>query len=377
MTATSASWINHPGYYLKEEMDARDWLQRDLAFVLGVPEQAVNMILQGKRGISPDMAKALGEAFDVPAEFFANLQQAYDLAQAQTPNPAVTVRARMQSSYPVREMIKRGWIEDADAVMLESQLVRFFQVKNPDEIPYMPHAARKSSYEEREVPPAQLAWLFRVRQIARNVTAPAYSEKLLHKALGDLERLLVAPEEARQVPAILKECGVRFIIVERLPQADIDGVCFWLDKDSPVIGMSTRRDKIDNFWFVLRHEIEHVLNRDGQDNEIIDANLEGELASTSESLPPEERRANAAAGDFCAPRERLNAFMKRKHPFYYERDVVAFARTVSRHPGLVVGQMQFRLNDYRYLARHLVKIRQFVLPVANADGWDQVIPVPL
>src|SRR5947209_1782294 len=145
MTATNASWINHPGYYLKEEMDARGWLQRDLAFVLGVPEQAVNMILQGKRGISPDMAKAMGEAFDVPAEFFANLQQAYDLAQAQTPNPAVTLRARMQSSYPVREMIKRGWIEDADAVMLESQLVRFFQVKNPDEIPYMPHAARKSS----------------------------------------------------------------------------------------------------------------------------------------------------------------------------------------------------------------------------------------
>jgi HTH-type transcriptional regulator/antitoxin HigA len=76
--------------------------------------------------------------------------------------------------------------------------------------------------------------------------------------------LLYAPEESRHVPRLLLECGVRFILVEKLPQADIDGVCFWLDAKSPVIGMSTRRDKIDNFWFVLRHEIQHVLERHGQ-----------------------------------------------------------------------------------------------------------------
>ena len=63
----------HPGFYLKEEMDARGWIQRDLAFILGVPEQAINVILSAKRGISADMARALGEAFEVPAEFFANL----------------------------------------------------------------------------------------------------------------------------------------------------------------------------------------------------------------------------------------------------------------------------------------------------------------
>lgn len=79
------SWIMHPGFYIKEEMDARGWLQRDLAFILGVPEQGLNMIFSGKRGISPEMAKAFGKAFDVPAEFFANLQQAYDLAHAKEP----------------------------------------------------------------------------------------------------------------------------------------------------------------------------------------------------------------------------------------------------------------------------------------------------
>ena len=96
-----------PGYFIREELEARDWSQRDLAYVLGVPEQAVNMIISGKRGITADMAKALGGAFDVSPEFFANLQKAYDLSQARDPDPNVVRKARLQSQYPIREMIKR------------------------------------------------------------------------------------------------------------------------------------------------------------------------------------------------------------------------------------------------------------------------------
>ena len=43
MNATRAPWVKHPGFYIKEEMEERGWLQRDLAFVLGVPEQGVNL----------------------------------------------------------------------------------------------------------------------------------------------------------------------------------------------------------------------------------------------------------------------------------------------------------------------------------------------
>ena len=376
MATTNASWGMHPGFYIKEEMEARGWLQRDLAFILGCKEQALNPILSGKRGISPEVAKALGQAFDVPAEFFLNLQRAYDLVQAHDPSPDVAIRARLQSKYPIREMIKRGWIEDSDAPMIETQLVRFLEVNNATEIPYLAHAAKKSRYEEREIPPPQLAWLFRVRQIARSISVRNYSEKFLRGALAHLEGLLLAPEEARHVPRILMECGVRYVIVEKIPHADIDGVCFWLD-GQPVIGMSTRRDTIDNFWFVLRHEIEHVLQRHGQEDEIIDADLKGERAGTGSSLPEEERVANGAAAEFCAPAGKLTSFMARKHPFYYEKDVIAFARIVHRHPGIVVGQMQRQLDRWDYLTRHLAKIRQFVLPGAIADGWGQVFPVSL
>ena len=74
-------------------------------------------------------------------------------------------------------MIKRGWIEPSDASMLEVQLKRFFEVESAEEIPYLQHAAygKKSRYEEQEVPPVELAWLFRVRQVAKSMSVPKYS----------------------------------------------------------------------------------------------------------------------------------------------------------------------------------------------------------
>ena len=369
MATAAATWTMHPGIYIKEEMDERGWSQRDLAFILGCSEQTINPVLNGKRAISPDMAKALGAAFDVPAEFFANLQQAFDLAQARTPDPSVATRRIMQSAYPVREMIKRGWIEQTDTTMLELQLRKFFE---DQDVPYMAHAAKKSIYEEREIPAPQLAWLFRVRQIARSISVPRYSEKNLRSALSDLLHLTYAPDETRHVPRILMESGVKFVLVEKLPNAKIDGVCFWLD-DTPVIGMSLQHDRIDNFWFVLRHEIEHVLRGHGKEQDVIDLDLD----AVSTSISEEERLANEAASDFCVPTDKLESFLIRKKPFYYEKDVVAFSRTLQRHPGIVIGQIRRRLNRWDYLTRHLVRVRQHVLPGAIVDGWGQVIPVSL
>ena len=57
-----------------------------------------------------------------------------------------------------------------------------------------------------------------------------------------------------------------------------------------------------------------------------------------------------------------------RHPFYYEKDVLAFAKVVHRHPGIVIGQMQFRMKNYAYLTKKIASIRQFVLPEAIVDG---------
>ena len=366
----------HPGVYLRDILSARGWAQSDLAFILGCPAKGLNLIFSEKRGISPEMSKALGQALGLAPDYFADLQKAYDLGRASEPSPSISLRARIRSQYPIREMIKRGWLNNDGATGLESQLAHFFEVGDTNDIPYLAHSAKKTTYEENEIPPAQLAWLFRVRQIAKSISVHPYSPDLLCAAVERMLKMRVAPEDMRHIPRILFECGVRFIMVEALPKSKIDGVAFWLDKDSPVIGLSARYDRIDNFWFVLRHEIEHILKGHGKDVAIIDADLEGDRADHSSSLiSDEERIANGAAADFCVPTEKIESFVRRKHPFYYEKDVVAFSKVNAIHPGLVVGQIQRRTKRYDYLRNYQVRVRHFVAPNAMVDGWGQTVPI--
>ena len=219
-----------------------------------------------------------------------------------------------------------------------------------------------------------MAWLFRVKQIAKEIIVPDYSEKSLHDALDKLATLMIDPEELRHIPRILQECGVRLVIVEALLGSKIDGVCFWLDKKSPVIGLSTRHDRIDNFWFVLRHEIEHVLHKHGQKEEVIDSELDGSFDEDN-MLPPEERIANKAAANFCVPMNEMDSFFTRKYPFFYEGDVVGFSGRIGRHPGLVVGQIQKRTGKWNFLRNYLVKVRHYIAPNALVDGWGRILSV--
>jgi HTH-type transcriptional regulator/antitoxin HigA len=364
-----------PGDVIKEELEARGWSQVELADIMGRPPRVVSEIISGKRGITPETARGLGAAFGTGATFWINMEGGYQLSKTPHDDESVQRRARIYAKAPVNEMVKRGWIRHSDNVtVLERQVCSFLELQEIDDSPWHAHAAYKGKTESEQSLSAQWAWLYRARQIARSISVPKYSERALLGAVEQLKKLLLEPEEARHVPKILSDCGVRFVVIEKLPHANIDGVCFWLE-GQPVIGMSIRRDKIDNFWFVLRHEIEHVLQGHGQEQEIIDTDLEGELAGTDATLPEEERIANTAAADFCVPSGKMNSFMDRKRPFYYEKDVIAFARVVNRHPGIVVGQMQKRLSNYAYLTKRIAKIRQFVLPGAITDGWGQAAQV--
>lgn len=363
----------HPGEFIREELDARGWSQRDLAYILGVPEQSITMIVSGKRGISPEMAKALGKAFNVSADYFASLQQAFEMSNARAPDPSIERRAMLQSVYPVREMIKRGWLQDTDIGLLEAQVAKFFNVANLNDVPCIAHAAKKSDYSETT--PLQIAWLHRVKQLAVEQVVPSFSREALGALLDKLPNFMTDSEEVRHIPRALAECGIRFVVVESLPKANIDGVCFWIDDHSPVIGMTVRHDRIDNFWFVLRHELEHVRAGDGRGElsvDLVDVDLE--LQGDAE-LPAAEKKANEAAASCCVPKDELERFYVRKYPYIKEKDVVGFAGRIGRHPGIVVGQLQHRMGRYDWLARYKVKVRHFLLPNAVHDGWGFAAPV--
>ncbi|MGI6105184.1 MAG: HigA family addiction module antitoxin [Raoultibacter sp.] len=54
--------------------------QVELARHVGVPTQRINELVYGKRGVTPQTAWLLSEAFETTPEFWINLQTAYDLA---------------------------------------------------------------------------------------------------------------------------------------------------------------------------------------------------------------------------------------------------------------------------------------------------------
>lgn len=71
----------HPGEILAEEfLKPLDLTQVALADHIGVPVQRVNEIVRGKRGITPETAWLLSEAFETTPNFWVNLQTNYDLA---------------------------------------------------------------------------------------------------------------------------------------------------------------------------------------------------------------------------------------------------------------------------------------------------------
>lgn len=233
----------------------------------------MNEIIAGKRGITPETARELGAALGTSAEFWMNLDAPYQLWKAGPAPQRIAHKARLRSHYPIREMVRRGWIEASeDPDVMETRLLRFFEIKSLEEQPRLAYAAKQKAYSQ-PLSPVQCAWLYRVKHIAQAMQIGTYSSKALRNALQQMEGFRGAPEAVRYIPRLLADYGVRFVIVEQLPSSKIDGVCLWLGPNAPVIGMSLRFDRIDNFWFVLRHEIEHVLRRDGKDSAVVDSDL--------------------------------------------------------------------------------------------------------
>lgn len=360
----------HPGECLKLELKERGWTQHELAEVIGRPTKTVSQIISGKLGITPETAMQLAQALGTTAEYWLNQQARYQLGQIEQDKYGdIKRRADLYGRFPIKDMIKRNWISaGANIDELEQSVRDFFGTDAAnDECAFLFAAKQNAKAYGQEISQINKAWLQRVKNLAQGqVTSGRFSRASAQQAVEHLSALLLSPEEIRHVPRILSEAGIRFVIVETLPNSKLDAACFWLGDDSPVIGMSLRYDRIDNFWFTLRHEMEHVIQGDGRDGII----LEEDIAVSADNLPPYEQAANAAAADFCIPSGKLENYLIRTGQYAFsEQKVTAFAGVNKIHPGLVVGQLQNRTGKYHMLRKYLVPVRQFILSGSVYDGW--------
>lgn len=363
---------NHPGRRLKEMLKERGWTQDELAQVTGKRRQTISSIVSGKTSITPEMAVALGAAFsNDPAEWL-RWNADYELAIAEVDATEVQKRARLYSLAPIREMVKRGWIEHPDGDdELEQRLTDFFGGSLDAAFPIA--ARRTITLETLNV--AEKAWCFRARQLAKSILAEQFEGARLQGAERRLRKAAAYPKDAGRVARILSESGIRFVVIEPLPGAKIDGASFWLDESSPVIALSLRYDRLDAFWFTLFHEFAHIKHGDSHS---VDVNFlqdrDGGIAvGLAES--DQEERANATASNILIPQVELDSFVRRLAPYYSSDRIVQFAHRVKIHPGIIVGQLQHRGEiGYHALREFLVKVRSIVTETALTDGWGHVGP---
>lgn len=95
-------------------------------------------------------------------------------------------------------------------------------------------------------------------------------------SVSDLVRLSTFPDGPSRAVDLLREHGILLCIEPHLPGTALDGAALLLDDGIPVIGLTLRHDRIDNFWFTLLHELGHIylhFNR-GLDAGFVDDDLQ-------------------------------------------------------------------------------------------------------
>lgn len=73
----------HPGEILREELEMRGISVHAMAMALHVPASRMAEIAAGRRAVTADTALRLARALGMSAEFWLNLQSAYDLRVAE------------------------------------------------------------------------------------------------------------------------------------------------------------------------------------------------------------------------------------------------------------------------------------------------------
>jgi HTH-type transcriptional regulator/antitoxin HigA len=366
-----------PGDYLREELEARGWTQIDLAEITSRTPATINEIVLAKRSITPDTAQSLADAFGTSPELWMNLETAYQLSKRTESDPNISKRARIYSLAPVNEMKKRGWIDDSKNVdVLEQQVVRFFELKSIDDKISFAHAAKKST-DYGSVLQSQLAWLYRARYLARAVPVSGqFNTKSLQLCRERLTKLKAEPLEIRHIPNVLAESGIRFLVVEHLFGTKIDGASFWLDRKSPVIAISLRYGRIDWFWQTLMHEIDHIANGEGYSDPTVDIQLVGTDAQPFDQKSAVEKRADQSAASFMVDQSALSNFIARVGPLYSYNQIQRFAAVHRIHPGIVIGQLQFRRAiKYTHGRAFLVQIREIITSSSLTDGWGHMLQI--
>ena len=339
--------IGYPGSVAAIEfrMEQENLSPRDLIPFLG-SRAKVSEVLSGKRAITMPMARALHEHLGIPADV---------LLSEPGVAPGDPLADMEWSRFPINAMVKRGWIPDKlNPASNAEEIIRDLidRAGGPD-------VARAALYRKNDHvrvnakmdPYALKAWCWQVLAKA-NGKLPRVSYRrgtVTMDFLRKVARESRSEDGPRQAKDLLAKHGIPLVIVQHLPKTYLDGAALRLGDDRPVIGLTLRYDRIDNFWFCLLHELAHVGRHmdNGQGNAFVDDLTLRRAEGARED--PRERQADDWAEEALIPEAAWEASAVKDHPT--PMSVMNLANALRIHPAVVAGRVRSERRNYRLLSQ--------------------------
>ena len=322
---------------IKFRMEQAGLSQQDLVPLIG-SKSKVSEVLSGKRPLSLRMIRALRKQLDIPADVLLGgkkLTELDDLSNVDF------------GRFPVKEMYDNGAFEglaiDNPRGRAE-ECIRFLISKTggPQMIPA--GLFRKSTSVRLNAnlsAEALQGWSLQVlaKAAGRKKKGKFKKEKITSsfmKALVQLSAIDSGPSVAQEM---LATNGIVMVVVRHLKKTYIDGAAFLPREDEPVIGLTLRYDRLDNFWFTLFHEIGHVVRHLSSGSFIADdMSLRGK--STDNDL---EKEADEFAVKYLLPDD----FDFNEMKDFSNEEVREYATGHNIHPAIVAGHLRYERNDYK------------------------------
>ena len=308
---------------------------KDLTPYIGSASK-VSEVLSGKRALSLAMIRNLVK-LGIPAEVLLQAEG------AQLPPSEMLERGR---HFPLGEMVRRGWFPGFQGSVMEARsqredlLTAFVAPLGMGTAAFSlnrQHVRNGGQQDEH----ALTAWRIRIASLAIHESLPAYKPGTVTPAfLCELARLSYLAEGPKLAKEFLNKSGIHVIFERHLPKTHLDGAALKLPDGSPVVALTLRHDRLDNFWFTLFHELAHVaLHLDKDDVDIFfDDMSEGGAKDTREN------EADQLASEALIPETEWKAAkLTKKSP---PGDVLAFAQSLRISPAIPAGRVRYESKSY-------------------------------
>lgn len=235
------------GVALIEARIAARLTQKQLASLTGIAEQQIQRY---------EATKYSGASLERLQKIADSLQSVPELTLT-VPKLSGDSAATKIDRFPFNEMEKRGWIQSRRAPI---ELVASAYVA--ERIPNgFGHALNRMRVRQGGIYDAysMLAWKARILDLAKRIE-PTLGGSDPYQGI-DFERLvkLSGQEDGiSQAVELVRSSGIALVFEPHLPKTHLDGAAMLSPWGRPVIGLTLRHDREDNFWFTLLHEIAHV-----------------------------------------------------------------------------------------------------------------------